>query len=415
MFAAQWGAFFLTLCFYEPFCLSTFGTTFGKWLFGLEVRLSNGGKCGFGLALKRFLSTYWRGLLPCVLICVPLAIRDVYRTGRTKWDRDYGTDVVAMKLRAPRFIFSLFCVIILQAAQSTIAAKRVQETVRAMNTQFSPISAEAELVRSPDAIPQTRLGVLDQGTVGKVVEVKLPGGDVITFCYCPPGSFTMGSPESEKNRSDNEGPVPVRITKGFWMARTECTQGQWEALMGSNPSQFKGAALPVEQVSWDDVQGFLAKLRQATTLPAGWKYALPSEAQWEYACRAGTSTVFSFGDTLTSGQANFNGKDPYGTAQTGVYLEKTAPAGSYPPNAWGLHDMHGNVWEWCADLYAKQLAGGADPAGAASGIHRVYRGGGWLFNAAYCRAASRSLSVPSYRGLSLGFRPALVRSTISER
>jgi formylglycine-generating enzyme required for sulfatase activity len=181
--------------------------------------------------------------------------------------------------------------------------------------------------------------------------------------------------------------------------------------MGANPSHFTGSTqLPVERVSWDDVQGFLGNLNRAGGLPAGWKWALPTEAQWEYACRAGTTTVFSFGDSLSSREANFNGDYPYGGASEGPYLEKTVGVGSYAANAWGLHDMHGNVWEWCADWYDKTLTGGADPDGPNTGVYRVIRGGSWGNYAANCRAASRNRNDPGHRSNYLGFRPALVPS-----
>jgi formylglycine-generating enzyme required for sulfatase activity/tRNA A-37 threonylcarbamoyl transferase component Bud32 len=271
------------------------------------------------------------------------------------------------------------------------------------------VEATMQTIRVPSG-SVNRLSSLDEGVVGTVVEINLPGGEKMKFCYCPPGSFTMGSPKTEKWRRNDEGPVPVRITKGFWMAQTECTQGQWEALMGSNPSRFKGATRPVEQVSWDDTRAFIAKLNQNTTLPAGWKFALPSEAQWECACRAGTPTAFAFGASLTSQQANFNGTYPYGTSTKGPNLQGTAPVGSYQPNGWGLYDMHGNVWEWCGDWYAEEQFGGVDPTGAASGANRVERGGSWFSSAADCRAALRGSDGPSNRIDDLGFRPALVTS-----
>lgn len=239
--------------------------------------------------------------------------------------------------------------------------------------------------------------VLNQGEVGKSIHVKLPGDVIMKFCYCPPGSFTMGSPESEKDRSGDEDQVQVRISKGFWMGQTEVTQGQWAALMGSNPSSFKGDDLPVETVSWEDAQGFISKLNQSVVLPAGWKYALPSEAQWEYACRAGTESVFHFGDVLEGTQANRVGK-------------RTTKVGNYAANPWGLHDMHGNVWEWCADWYGEKYSGGTDPVGASSGANRVLRGGSWYCDAADCRAAVRLSNVPGHRRHNVGVRPALVPS-----
>jgi formylglycine-generating enzyme required for sulfatase activity/uncharacterized caspase-like protein len=252
--------------------------------------------------------------------------------------------------------------------------------------------------------------VLDQGAVGKAIQVKLPGEVLMKFAFCPPGSFMMGSPASEADRRDAEDQVQVRISKGFWMGQTEVTQGQWAAVMGSNPSHLKGNDLPVETVSWEDAQAYISKLNQSVPLSAGWKYALPTEAQWEYACRAGTESAFSFGALLNGKEANCNGNYPYGTSTKGPYLEKTVKVGSYAANAWGLYDMHGNVWEWCADWYGEKLPGGTDPVGASTGANRVLRGGSWYSSAARCRAACRSHLDPGYRGHTLGFRPALVPS-----
>jgi len=228
---------------------------------------------------------------------------------------------------------------------------------------------------------------------GTVMSIKFPGGAVMKFCYCPPGSFKMGSPPSEKGRGQDEDQVNVRLSKGFWMAQTECTQAQWVALMGGNPSGFKGDDLPVETVNWDDVHRFITKLNDAKTLPAGWKVALPTEAQWEYACRAGTKTAFSFGESLNAKQANFDNT-----------LAKTSTVASYPANAWGLYDMHGNVWEWCEDFYGDKLVGGTDPSGVPSGSGRVYRGGPWYDVGEYCRSAYRGRDAPDFRSNRLGFR-----------
>jgi formylglycine-generating enzyme required for sulfatase activity len=192
--------------------------------------------------------------------------------------------------------------------------------------------------------------------------------------------------------------VNVKLSKGFWMAQTECTQAQWVAVMGDNPSGFIGDNLPVEKVSWNDVRKFITKLNDAKTLPAGWKVDLPTEAQWEYACRAGTKTAFSFGKTLTAKRANF-GKSLGG---------ETCAVASYATNAWGLYDMHGNVWEWCLDWLGDILVGGTDPSGGPSGSGRGIRGGAWRDDANYCRAAGRYYASPNYTaGSNVGFRLAL--------
>ena len=200
-----------------------------------------------------------------------------------------------------------------------------------------------------------------------------------------------------RRTGENEDQVKVQLSKGFWMARTECTQAQWVAVMGNNPSQFKGDDFPVENVSWYDVREFITKLNEAKKLPAGWKAALPTEAQWEYACRAGTKTAYSFGETLDDKQANF-----------GKALGKTKTVASYAANGWGLYDMHGNVWEWCEDRHGEKLPGGTDPKGVTSSSVLVIRGGGWDGNAGNCRAAIRRGYLPDFSHCTVGFAVALV-------
>jgi formylglycine-generating enzyme required for sulfatase activity len=209
----------------------------------------------------------------------------------------------------------------------------------------------------------------------------------------------MGSPEDEADREDNETQHLVTLTKGFWMAKTETTQGHWERVMRENPSDFSGEDLPVETVSWVDVQGWLEKMNEKAPLPSGWKWALPTEAQWEYACRAGTKRAFA-GDLDEMAWYDENSGS------------KTNPVGTKKANAWGLHDMHGNVWEWCSDRYGEYVIGSSsDPTGGATtGGSRVLRGGSWDYYAQHCRSADRSRVTPGNRLNSLGFRPALVPS-----
>lgn len=244
--------------------------------------------------------------------------------------------------------------------------------------------------------------------------LKLPGGAELDLVWIGPGEFTMGSPTSERGRYKDETQHRVVLTKGYWLGKYEVTQGQWEAVMGSNPSRFKNAGrdAPVEQVSWDEAMRFSRKLtereRAAGRLPNGYVYSLPMEAQWEYACRAGTTTPFHYGSSLSSAQANFDGNHPYGGASKGRYLQTTVKVGSYAPNKWGLYDMHGNVWEWCYDWYGSYETGTVrDPAGLTTGSSRVIRGGGWFDFARLCRSANRHGSTPGLRGNFLGFRLAL--------
>jgi uncharacterized protein (TIGR02996 family) len=223
------------------------------------------------------------------------------------------------------------------------------------------------------------------------------------FSCIPPGTFLMGSPDTEEGgNAADETQHAVTLTKGLWMGVHPVTQEQWQAVMGYNPSHFQHAKdLPVEQVSWEDCQEFLKRLREQDRKP----YRLPTEAEWEYACRAGTTTPFCFGATLSTDQANYNGNDTYETGKKGVDREETTPVGTFPKNAWGLYDMHGNVWEWCQDWYGDYTANAvADPQGPNSGDFCVLRGGSWISTPEFCRAAFRDGYEPDYRFMGIGLR-----------
>ncbi len=216
------------------------------------------------------------------------------------------------------------------------------------------------------------------------------------FVWIPPGHFLMGSPEGEKGRRDNEAQHKVTLTRGFYLSVYPVTQAQWKAVMGNTPRPYHGKGdLPVETVSWDDCQEFLRKLRQRDKRP----YRLPTEAEWEYACRAGTSTPYYFGQTLSHRQANF------GKFRKGSSPLSTTPVGRYPPNAWGLYEMHGNVWEWCQDWFGEYPRKAvADPRGPEGGAERVLRGGSWNDTAEHCRSACRHKFEPAGRDHVVGFR-----------
>ena len=227
------------------------------------------------------------------------------------------------------------------------------------------------------------------------------------------GTFLMGSPKDELGRSDAEGPQhPVTIGQGFWLFDTACTQALWEAVMGKNPSGFKGADRPVEFVSWNDCQKFLRRLNKR--LPA-LDLASPSEAQWEYACRAGTTTPFSFGDNITPAQVNYDGNNPYADGKKSFYRRETVPVVSLPSNPWGLYEMHGNVWEWCQDRWHDNYRNAPTNGSAwvdrnASSAYCVLRGGSWISGACYLRAAYRSRGHPALRSDGIGFRGARVNT-----
>ena len=241
-------------------------------------------------------------------------------------------------------------------------------------------------------------------TAGKKKILTFNGVDY-TFCWCPAGKFLMGSPAIEKDRDYDEHQHEVKLTRGFWMLDTPVTQEMWKSVMGSNPSEFKGDSLPVEKVSWYDCQDFIAKLN--STFDSKLQFRLPSEAEWEYACRAGTITAYNFGKKLNGDNANCNGKMPYGTRTKGAFLEKTTNVRSYVPNAWGLYDMHGNVWEWCLDNYSYYPYGPVtNPMGAKEDVFPSIRGGSWSSFASVCRSAIRRWRFPTVRHNVLGFRLA---------
>lgn len=226
-----------------------------------------------------------------------------------------------------------------------------------------------------------------------------------TLRFIPPGEFIQGSPESELDRNKDEVQRQVTLTRGFWLADTTCTQALWQAVMGDNPSHFKGGELPVERVSWEDCQGFFKELNRLIPELA---LTFPTEAQWEYACRAGTSTPFNWGSAeLNSELANFNGSEPYANNAKSGSRESTVPVKRFPPNAWGLYQMHGNVWEWCADWYGPwQAEPATDPTGPSEGDYRSLRGGGWIDLGRWLRSADRLSDGPGKRNADIGLRVA---------
>jgi formylglycine-generating enzyme required for sulfatase activity len=283
-------------------------------------------------------------------------------------------------------------------------------------------------------------------------EVRPFTGMAIPFCWCPSGSFTIGSPENEAEREQDEGPADTTLTHGFWIGQTEVTQSQWKSVMKVNSSEFSpngrhkervaglpSSQFPVENISWYDAIEYCNRLSESEALPACYVfnkvqrvkgrivsahvelarnvkdtkcqmgYRLPSEAEWEYACRAGTKTPFHFGDISDGSRANIYGEEPYGTTRTGAYLERPTVVGSYNPNTWCLYDMHGNIGEWCFDSYDARLLGGLDPLRSKNATRRVTRGGAWDYVGQATRSASRNEFSPSMRLDTLGFRLAKTR------
>jgi formylglycine-generating enzyme required for sulfatase activity len=280
-------------------------------------------------------------------------------------------------------------------------------------TEIAVREPSGQITKAPQAV------LIRAGETVQVV-VKRPIPD--DFVWIQGGTFIMGSPDTEPYREADEIPHQVTV-RTFYMGKYEVSQQEYDAVMGGNPSLFKGADLPVEQVSWFDAVAYCnARSTKEGLTPAyniqgeqvHWNphadgYRLPTEAEWEYAARAGTTSPFSTGGDITTIQANYNGHYPYMPQSQGVYREKTTPVGSFAPNLFGLYDMHGNVNEWCWDWYGPYGTEPQDnPQGAPLGSFRVNRGGSWSSYAKYLRSAIRNYNMASYRYRNRGFR--LVRS-----
>jgi uncharacterized protein (TIGR02996 family) len=262
----------------------------------------------------------------------------------------------------------------------------------------------------PDAHPE-RAGwqgrvteLLDAGVAPCVPQhtLMLPGGVPLVGSFVPPGSFLMGGTEN-----DAEKPVHrVTLTTGYFLGVHPVTQAQWAAVMGTDPSHFKGPNRPVEQVSWDECQEFCVSLTAHQNRRGA--VGLPTEAQWEWACRAGTTTHFHFGDVPSTDRLNYDGSRSWNGSKKGKNRKQTTDVGSFPPNPWGLFDLHGNVWEWCADAYAPYTSDEQiDPIGKSEDsddIYRVLRGGSWRIGPQDCRAAYRGRGAPDPRSSFIGFR-----------
>ena len=235
----------------------------------------------------------------------------------------------------------------------------------------------------------------EQGSAQQYIE-ELGSGVTLEMVYVPEGTFLMGSPEREKGRYDNEGPQHQVTVSSFFLGKYPVIQEQWKTVTGKNPFEFTGANHPIETVSWNEAMEFCRQLSEKT----GHTYRLPTEAEWEYACRAGRTTAYYFGEAVTTELVNYQSE-----------YKGTTEIGRFSPNAFGLYDMHGNVWEWCADWYDKDYYAQSpekDPRGPASGSDRVIRGGFWDGDARLVRAACRNWDAPVLRSFGIGFR--LVRT-----
>lgn len=253
-------------------------------------------------------------------------------------------------------------------------------------------------------------GDADEFLVGKEagdLRVIYICGSCFRLRWCPPGTFMMGSSERERGRFEDEVLHKVTLSQGFWILETEVTRSMWKAIIRSDFRTLSEdeAALPVDLDYWRECQKFVAKLNGLGYPPVGYRFSLPTEAQWEYACRAGTRTAFSWGSSLRGDKANCDGRYPYGTNARGWFLGKTAPVGSYAANPWGLFDMHGNLAEWCEDGYYAYPSGVVtDPLGPSRGLSHVIRGGSWRDPAHNCRSARRFGLVDNMIRDFVGFR-----------
>ncbi|MBP3532130.1 MAG: formylglycine-generating enzyme family protein [Thermoguttaceae bacterium] len=307
---------------------------------------------------------------------------------------------------------------------------------RKNSSELAPTSTAETARPRPGEMPDDWSGVYTAGTRRTL---KAKGVD-FAFRYCPAGTFWMGSPESEEGREDDETQHRVKLTRGFWMLETPVTVGMWRSFakttgyrMGDGyngeggwgvnvfgefvqslsftwenpgfPESFRQTDdHPATQIDWAGAVAFCDWLAKETRMPI----RLPTEAQWEYACRAGTMTPYFWGSTLNGDKANCDGILPYGTVVEGKFLARTTEVGSYYANPWGLYDMHGNVGEWCADWYDNySVVSQFDPTGPEKGMERILRGGGWGDFAEVCRSAKRSHDKPTCRFHDCGFRLAI--------
>lgn len=265
-------------------------------------------------------------------------------------------------------------------------AEEVEAVTQPVSFESIPLATDSAY----EAVPVS--AGTDAGEVRELTALK------IRFCWCPPGTFRMGSSSDAVGHQLNETQFEVTLSRGFWLQQTELTQQQYETLMGVNPSYFKGTSNPVESVDWNDATEFCRRLGELPSeKKAGNRYRLPTEAEWEYGCRAGSMSSFCCGD-------DEEGLEDYAWFNKNA-ARSTHPVGQKKPNAWNLHDTHGNVMEWCSDFYGNYPSDSAtDPRGPESGEKRTLRGGGWFFVPLYARSSHRDAYAPTARYVGLGFR-----------
>jgi formylglycine-generating enzyme required for sulfatase activity len=290
------------------------------------------------------------------------------------------------------------------------------QTYHILNSRIEPKAKQATFNFNPQGLKLEQIEVVTVNKFGEIIQRQqrvaryfiedLGNGVKLEMAAIPGGTFMMGSPESEEGRYSDDSPQHRVTIPGFFIGKYQLTQKQYQAIMGRHSSRFKGDNRPVEEVSWNDAVKFCELLSQRT----GKKYTLPSEAQWEYACRAGTTTPFHFGETITTDLANYNGNYTYGQEPKGVYREETTEVGSFGvANNFGLYDMHGNVWEWCQDNWHSNYEGAPIDGSAWLGIEkntniRLLRGGSWYSHPENCRSAARDYDILDYDLYTIGFR-----------
>jgi formylglycine-generating enzyme required for sulfatase activity len=310
--------------------------------------------------------------------------------------------------------------IVMDAGQAQIVVTGAVDTVCQVQWTDDPSARWYHLAHAVVTDPSLPLSDSASDATSRYYRaVWTPGTNLV---WIPPGTFMLGSPTNEQDRSSIEGPqAEVTITRGFWMRKHEVTQGEYFGVMGMNPSYYNGDRSgppdndqdygtnfmrPVEMVSWNEATNYCGQLttqeRAAGRLPANYVYRLPTEAEWEYACRSGTTTRFYYGD-----DPDYTNLTNYAWYWDNSDLQ-THPVGQLLPNAWGLYDMAGNVWEWCQDWYAPYPGGTlTDPQGPVTGTYRVWRGGGWFYIGRHLRSARRFNHLPTYTYEGLGIRVVL--------
>jgi len=336
----------------------------------------------------------------------------------------------------------------IQIGETRELVRRTDRKIDLVERLLAGLPTSTEIKRSASGIEGAHAG--EERRFGGIQMVWCPPGEFLMGSpegevWCPPGEFLLGSQAIKEERIDSERQHPVQLSRGFWLAKHECTQWQWERVMGTDVEDLKrtgrytfgevtakGADIAMYFVSWDDTQAWLKKMNENHPLPEGWEWILPTEAQWEYACRAGTTTTLYSGSLEVKGERNapaldaiawYGGNSSVGYTGDGFdtsgWPEKQYPdgkagvreVGGKLPNAWGLYGMIGNVWEWCEDWYGDYPSGRVtDPTGTHDFFIRVLRGGGWEAIARHCRSAHRHGDGQDSRGDDLGFRPAAAPS-----